>query len=83
MRARTINPLSNRLKWWDLVIIFCLTFTALITPFEVSFLDDDAGLALFACNRFVDTMFIIDMVITFFLPYRAPAAEGGMWVYDK
>lgn len=37
----------------------------------------------FTSNRIVDLIFAIDVVITFFLPYRAPAKEGGGMVYVR
>ena len=51
---------------------------------QVGFLDEDSsGTALFVLNRLVDTIFVIDIALTFFMPYRAPTASGGMWVYDN
>ena len=36
MERSTINPQSDFLKMWDMVIIAALIFTAVVTPFEVS-----------------------------------------------
>ena len=59
-------------------------YTAFVTPFEISFLDDDtAGDGLFICNRLIDFIFICDIVLVFFLPFRAPVDKGGVWVYSS
>jgi hypothetical protein len=54
---------------WDLVMIGALVFTATITPYEVAFIQGDFN-ALFAVNRFVDLLFLTDMVLQFFLMYK-------------
>jgi len=43
-----------------------LVWTALVTPFEVSFLEPDYNY-LFIINRLIDTVFLIDMVFTFLM----------------
>ena len=43
-----------------------LVFTALVTPWEVSFLSVPP-ISLFIVNRFVDAVFIIDVLLTFFV----------------
>ena len=87
---RTINPRSRFLRTWDSITVLALLFTAFVTPFEVSFFVevlDDGGFESapinFVCNRLVDAIFILDMGVHFFLPYRASHAEGGMMVYDN
>jgi hypothetical protein len=40
-----------------------------------------AGPYNFASNRLVDLIFFADIIITFFLPYRAPQRDGGMMVH--
>ena len=80
----TVDPLSPRLKYWDVFILLSMAYTAFVTPFEVSFLDDDtAGDGLFVCNRIIDTIFISDIILVFFLPFRAPVSKGGVWVYSS
>ena len=84
MRRTTINPLSKQLLYWDGVTSMALLFTAFVTPFEIGFISDEsAGPVLFTFNRLVDTIFFMDMCATFFLPFRATALKGGMWVYDN
>ncbi len=77
------RPGSRAARWlnaWDGVSMAALLFTALFTPFEVSFLPatpvDDP---LFMINRCVDAVFACDMVVQFFLMYQDQ--EMG-WVKD-
>lgn len=44
------------MKKWDFVMVACLLFTAVITPYEVAFLSSKLN-ALFVINRLVDLMF--------------------------
>ena len=55
---------SSFLMVWDFVTLFALIFTALVTPFEISFLTD-FSLALFLTNRTIDAIFSFDMFVTF------------------
>ena len=63
-----IDPRASKfLVAWDLVIGVVLAFTALVTPFEVAFLPSPTTAMdpLFIINRFVDTLFIIDIYLNF------------------
>ena len=82
---RTLDPRSNFVRTWDLITILALAFTAFVTPFEVSFFAAKiySGPVNFTLNRLVDAIFFFDIVVCFFLPYRAPVKEGGMMVYDN
>lgn len=62
----TINPTSPGMANWDKLIMLVLVYTALVTPFEVSFLTPEFGV-MFAINRVVDTVFIVDIFFTFFM----------------
>jgi hypothetical protein len=85
----TIDPHSRFVRWWDFVILTALMITIFITPWEVSFLpptrvasdDWDERPITFVVNRLVDTVFVADVGLAFFLPFRAK--RSGMWVYDK
>jgi len=37
----------------------------------------------FAANRIIDTVFFVDVLITFFMPYRTSALQGAIWVRDR
>ena len=60
---------------------------ALITPFEVAFLPPtpiqdsySARPITFTLNRIVDTIFVTDVVLAFFMPYRQHG--NAFWVHD-
>ena len=83
MERRTINPQSKFMRYWDQIVVLALLFTAFVTPFEVAFAGEYIGIVNFTANRIVDAIFAIDIVLAFFIPYRASPAEGGQWVYDN
>jgi len=78
-KRKTFDPDSEFFRNWDIFTTFLLLFTAIVTPFEVAFLDTDltipSSLFLFIVNRLVDLGFVVDMGFTFFLPYLSP--EGN------
>ena len=73
------------MRAWDVIVIFALMFTAFVTPYEVAFFEAAlySGPINFTFNRLVDTIFIVDIVVNFFMPYRASQQRGGMMVYDN
>ena len=94
-RIWVVDPRTS--KWlgaWDLTCMFALCFVALVTPFEVSFLDSPKSWRdiaerfasvgwLFCVNRVVDSLFIVDLGLQFRLMYTEQSAmEGTKWVDD-
>ena len=85
-----IDPRSSSFTpWWDLVMSIAILFTALVTPYEVSFLPMatgwqwPAGSGLFLLNRFIDVLFIMDMAVNFVLVYdRGSAGEEGVFFVE-
>jgi len=65
---KVIDPAWKYKIRWDIIMIMVLLFTALVTPFEVAFLEPAYNM-LFYLNRGVDLFFLSDMVINFFLVY--------------
>lgn len=63
---KVINPFSDAMGRWDQIIMTVLVWTALVTPFEVSFMEPDYNY-MFVLNRLIDAVFLSDMVITFLL----------------
>lgn len=59
---------SRKLDRWDRFIALLLCYVAIITPFEVSFLDTKLNW-MFFINRFIDVSFLLDMVVQFFVAY--------------
>lgn len=83
---RTLDPAGRFMRVWDMVVVFALTMTAVMTPFELAFFP--AGLFAvgpfnFAANRLIDAIFVTDIGINFFLPFRAALNKGGMMIYDN
>ena len=72
---------SPYLSVWDGVTALALVYTALVTPYEVAFLQPDL-VGLFVVNRLVDVVFIIDIVLQFFLafPLDSDGDGGSRWV---
>ena len=80
-----IDPRHSRyMPFWDIAMLIAMLFTALVTPFEVVFVDSGRYIsALWIVNRFVDFCFITDMILTFNLAYQERSDRGGHWVYSK
>jgi hypothetical protein len=55
------------LRSWDLLTAVSLVFVAIVTPFELGFMETDVesvnGLVLFSVNRLVDLVFFVDIVM--------------------
>ena len=73
---------SKRMGYWDFTTVMALLFTALVTPFEVAFLEPVTGDALYVINWVVNGIFIVDMVFQFCMIYPSETAEGLRWVDD-
>ena len=74
-----LRPVSGFMTAWDLITAFALIFTAIVTPVEVAFFDppESATDGLFIFNRFIDFIFIFDMLMQFFIMYRTGEDEGS------
>ena len=90
-----IDPrMTKWIAYWDVSTVFALLFVALVTPFEVAYLDSPRSLAdigerfesvgwLFCVNRVVDLLFVCDLVLQFRLMYSSTShIEGTRWVAD-
>mmetsp|Transcript_88637 Transcript_88637/g.247995 ORF Transcript_88637/g.247995 Transcript_88637/m.247995 type:complete len:688 (+) Transcript_88637:95-2158(+) len=82
LQADTIllNPHSEYIKYWDLLIAVALLFTSIITPYEVVFTTKVAIESwLFWFNRLIDIIFVKDMIMQFFLKVevRQKDRQGG------
>jgi len=63
-----IDPHSDYMRYWDLVIASALLFTGVVTPYEVIFMKTTQPDSwLFIINRLVDLIFVKDMIMQFFL----------------
>ena len=72
-RRGLINPRSKKVQYWDMTTTLALLFTATITPFEVCLGLETAWNALLYVNLVVNSIFMIDIVVQFFLPIHDPA----------
>ena len=64
-------PHSKELQDWDLVMLWSLIFVAIVTPFQVGFLQE-LGFrfsVLFAFNTVIDLLFLGDIVVQFHRSY--------------
>lgn len=43
----------------------------------------ESSLLMIIFNRMVDAIFVADIAVTFFLPYRASRAQGGLLISDN
>ena len=66
VRRQVINPYSDFIGMWDKIIMLVLFWTALVTPFEVSFMTPDFN-HMFILNRCIDFVFLVDICMTFFM----------------
>mmetsp|Transcript_15977 Transcript_15977/g.20456 ORF Transcript_15977/g.20456 Transcript_15977/m.20456 type:complete len:626 (-) Transcript_15977:304-2181(-) len=62
------DPHGRIMKVWEVVVVVVMVFTTFVTPFEVAFILV-SPVGLLATNIVVDTIFIIDIAFSFFLPY--------------
>jgi len=77
-----IDADSKYVKRWDSFVLAALIFTAIVTPYEVAFLETK-GDALFWINRLIDLIFVKDMIMNFFMTYYEESEFSGKWVKDK
>jgi hypothetical protein len=63
-----LSPMSPFMKRWEEVSVFLLLFTALVTPFEIAYLETKYD-GLFGMNRVIDAGFFVDMTLTCRLAY--------------
>ena len=75
-----IDPRNSKfMPYWDMVMLAALIFVAVVTPFEVTFLEErsihDLDI-LFVVNRFIDFCFLVDMFLCFNLSYQAGRSSG-------
>ena len=80
-----IDPRKSKfMPTWDIVMIASLLFTSIVTPYEVTFVDEGACVTpLFVVNRVVDGIFIVDLFLQFFMIYSVFDPETGTrWIED-
>ena len=80
---RVIDPRrSSFMSYWDLVMLVSLLFTATITPYEVTFVEEGPCITvLFVLNRVIDFLFILDIFFIFNLAIQD--RETGVWIFSR
>ena len=61
----TTSPLK---KLWTVINIVLLLWTAIVTPYQICFIDSSSS-AWFAIDLFIDTLFFLDIFLNFFSAY--------------
>lgn len=59
---------SNFLGFYDILQFVLLSYTALVAPYEVAFVEDPVIDSWWWANRVVDTFFIMDLIFNFIRP---------------
>jgi len=70
-----VHPLSPFMRRWDLISVWLLLFTALVTPFEVAFIADDPFSPMYFVNLVVNLAFFFDLCLNFCLMYYDPREQ--------
>lgn len=88
--TKLFHPQADWRKSWDLGMMGLLIFSALVTPFELAFLDNgDCGTVccsppmclMWAVNQLVTILFIIDIHIIFNTAFFSQTQ--GKWIVDR
>lgn len=80
---QVVNPRHRYVQMWDLMTLHLLVFTALVTPYEISFMDGLSGVnvqMLFWVNQLINIIFLVDMWLVFVTPFEG---DDGVWVTSK
>ena len=81
-----IDPRTAKwMLWWDIAMVLALAFTAIITPYQIAFLEPPMVLSdgidgLWLVNRITDVFFVTDVAIVCNTMYQEPLVDGGMWI---
>ena len=80
-----IDPRKSKfMPMWDVVMLASLLFTALVTPYEVTFIEEGACVTiLFVINRLIDLLFFIDICLIFNTAYQDDSDTKPVWVYSR
>lgn len=66
--SQLINPDSPGKRLWDVYIGSLLIYTALLVPYRLAF-EDDTPVGWFAFDLYLDSMFMLDILLNFFTGY--------------
>ena len=66
-----ISPKSKYKQRWDILVMLLLLYTAIWVPYKVCF-EDTLTSFEFALDIVVDSLFLLDIILTFFTMYEKP-----------
>lgn len=74
--CKVVDPNTSKwLTYWDMVVTILVLIIAVLAPYETAYLHPKLDV-LFLFNRFVDIMFIIDMMLQFVTAAPDPNKQG-------
>jgi hypothetical protein len=59
---------SNFHKFWGMILIILLLYTATVMPYKIALIDDDNSDSLYYIDISVDFIFMLDIIINFNMP---------------
>lgn len=68
-RRFLINPDNWFKKFWDNTLLLFIFYIMMFSPFKISFIDDEAFPRWTLADYFLDIIFVLDIIFTFFTPY--------------
>lgn len=77
-----LDPHCTYVKYWDMLVLFALCYTSIVTPYEVGFLETKVN-GLFYFNRCIDAIFFKDMLMQFFTKVQRQTQKGTVWIKDR
>lgn len=81
-RKFIIDPNSAYIKGWDLVLLVCLIYALLVTPYEIALLQPGYDV-LYIVEIVVNFCFLQDMIIQFFLKVKVTTKQGTVWLRKR
>jgi hypothetical protein len=64
-----IHPEGSFMVKWDMMMLVALLFTAIVTPYEIAFIETVPWDTMFTVNRAVDILFLFDLIFSFFVMF--------------
>ena len=75
-----VDPNLDFMRRWDNIAMLLLGWTAIVTPYEVAFLNVSLNW-LFLFNRLVEFFFLLDLFLNFMLPVTLPG--DGVQLFSR
>ena len=70
LKKYQINPEGSLKKVWDIIIVILLLYTATYSPYRTAFMADDFSQLYFVFELCVDSLFFLDIIISFLTPFQ-------------